>query len=136
MRHCGQCHCGAVRIVFETQRPLAPRACQCGFCRRHDARSVSDPHGAATLVFAAEPVRYRFASRTADYILCSVCGTYIGAVTGESDALLVTLNLNNFDDPRPDLAAMPVRYDGEVAAERDASRRARWTPLSIGRDSG
>ena len=131
MRHRGRCHCGGVRIELETGRPLAPRACQCAFCRRHDARSVSDPEGAATLTFAVEPIRYRFATRTADYILCSVCGAYAGATSGEGASLRATLNLNNFDDPHPELEAVPVSYDGESAGQRAASRRARWTPLTI-----
>jgi hypothetical protein len=131
MRHCGQCHCGAIRIELETARPLAPRACQCLFCRRHDARSVSDPSGGATLTFAVEPIRYRFASGTADYVLCARCGVYVGAMTRDGERGLVTLNLNNFDDPHPDLKAVPVCYDGEGAERRAESRRARWTPLRI-----
>ena len=66
LRHHGHCHCGAIRIVFETEKPLAPRACQCGFCRRHGARSVSDPDGQAELSRTEEPTLYRFASRAAD----------------------------------------------------------------------
>jgi hypothetical protein len=129
MRYEGRCHCGAVSIIFNTVESLAPRACQCSFCRRHDARSVSDPGGSARLAFAVEPIRYRFATRAADYILCPVCGVYVGAMT--EDPLLVTLNLNNFDDPHAELRAAPVSYDGESAAQRAASRRARWTPLTI-----
>jgi hypothetical protein len=128
MRHTGQCHCGAIRVALETERPLAPRACQCSFCRRHHARSVSDPEGQATLVFSTEPIRYRFATRAADYLLCRRCGVYVGAMTEDSGRALVTLNLNAFDDPHPELAATPVSYDGESAAERAESRSRRWTP--------
>lgn len=131
MRHEGQCHCGAVRLAFDTRRPLAPRACQCSFCRRHDARSVSDPDGSAVLAFAVEPIRYRFASRAADYLLCGKCGIYVGATVEEAGRPIVTLNLNNFDDPHPQLKGVPVSYDAESADERAASRRARWTPLTI-----
>jgi hypothetical protein len=132
-RHTGQCHCGAIRIAFETSRPLAPRACQCSFCRKHGARSVSDPEGAATLAFSAGPTRYRFATRAADYLLCGRCGVYVGAMVEEAGIALVTLNLNAFDDPHPELEAVPVSYDGESAAERAASRRRRWTPVRIDR---
>ena len=45
----GSCHCGAVRFTFETAKALTPRACRCGFCRRHATRMVSDPDGAAEL---------------------------------------------------------------------------------------
>ncbi len=131
MRYEGRCHCGAVSIIFNTEEALAPRACQCSFCRRHDARSVSDPGGSARLAFAVEPIRYRFASRAADYLLCRRCGVYVGAMVEGAEGAIVTLNLNNFDDPHPEIEAVPVRYDGESATQRAASRRARWTPLTI-----
>ena len=72
MKHWGACHCGAIRVEFETAAPLAPRACQCSFCRKHGARTVSDPEGTAELRLAPETLRYRFASRAADYLLCSL----------------------------------------------------------------
>ena len=133
MIHRGGCHCGAIRIAFETERPLAPRACQCGFCRRHAARSVSDPGGDAVLSWSEPPIRYRFASRAADYVICRRCGIYVGAMAEIDGRPLVTLNLNAFDDPHPDLAAEPVNYDGESAAQKTERRSARWTPLRLDR---
>jgi hypothetical protein len=128
----GSCHCGAIRISFETGKPLEPRACQCGFCRRHGARSVSDPNGAATVVTpASEPIRYRFGAHTADYLICARCGVYIGAMAELEGGLFVTLNLNAFHDPRLDLEAEPVSYEGESVETKGARRRARWTPLTI-----
>jgi hypothetical protein len=129
MRHTGSCHCGAVGIVFETGGPLSPRACQCGFCRRHGARSVSDPDGKAILSFSEEPILYRFGAATADFILCRRCGAYVGATMGQEGEAFATLNLNAFDDPHPELDAVPVRYNGESAEARLARRRERWTPL-------
>jgi hypothetical protein len=126
----GQCHCGAVRVAFESDSPLSPRACQCGFCRKHGARTVSDPAGRAELSFAVEPIRYRFASRAADYIVCSRCGVYVAAVA-QISALLATLNLNAFDDPRPEIEAQPVSYDGESPEDKAARRRERWTPCTV-----
>jgi hypothetical protein len=129
--HAGGCHCGAIRISFESEKPLAPRACQCSFCRKHNARSVSDPDGAATLASRVAPLVYRFASRSADYLLCPVCGVYLGAVTGARGALLATLNLNAFDEPHPELAAEPVSYEGESAERKAERRRRRWTPVRV-----
>ena len=129
MIHAGGCHCGAIRIEFTTERPLAPRACQCGFCRKHGARSVSDPDGAATIACSVEPLAYRFASRAADYLICPVCGVYLGALTGPPEGRLATLNLNAFDDPHLELSAEPVSYDGESAERKAERRRQRWTPV-------
>lgn len=132
MQHRGRCHCGAIQIVFETSADLAPRACQCGFCRRHRARTVSDPNGQALLSLGDEAMRYRFGTGTTDFILCGRCGVYVGALAEVGGRLLATLNLNAFDDPRLDLDAAPVRYDGESAEEKAGRRRLGWTPARLG----
>ena len=129
MLHKGQCHCCAIRFSFETTHPLAPRACQCGFCRKHNARTVADPQGSAELTLGGEVTRYRFGTGTTDFLICSRCGVYVGAVAELYGRLYATLNLNAFDDPRLDLQATPVCYDGEGAAAKAGRRRERWTPV-------
>lgn len=131
MQYEGQCHCGAIRISFETGKPLAPRACQCDFCRKHGARTVCDPEGSAKLGLGPETLRYRFGVKAADFLICGRCGVYVGAMAEIGGQAYVTLNLNAFDDPRPDLAAEPVSYDGEGAAAKEDRRRARWTPVRL-----
>jgi len=127
----GSCHCGAQKIAFDTDRPLAPRACQCGFCRRHGARTVTDPGGTAVLELDPQARLYRFATRSADYVLCGRCGVYLGAVTAIDGGVFATLNLNTFDDPRPDLDAAPVSYEGEAVDEKSERRRRAWTPATL-----
>jgi len=124
----GACHCGEASFVFETAGALAPRACQCGFCRRHNARTVSDPGGAALLTLGAKVSRYRFGSRTTDFLICARCGVYVGATVEIEGQLYAALNLNAFDDPRLDLEAAPVSYDGESAEVKADRRRSNWTP--------
>lgn len=131
-RHAGQCHCGALRFAFETDRPLAPRACQCSFCRKHGARTVSDPDGSVVLTLGPEMVRYRFGSKTTDVLICGCCGVYVGALVEIEGRTHVTLNLNAFDDPRLDLEGAPVSYDGEDAGVKADRRREKWTPARFG----
>jgi hypothetical protein len=131
MRHTGQCHCGANRVEFETSLPLAPRQCQCGFCRGHNVRMVSDPDGAARLTLGPETHRYRFATGTTDYLICGRCGVYVGALAEVDGRSYATLNLNAFDDPRLDLAAEPVSYEGETAGQKTERRRRKWTPALL-----
>lgn len=131
MEHAGRCHCRASGFRFVSDRPLAPRACQCGFCRRHGARTVSDPGGSAVLQLGPEILRYRFATRSADYLLCGRCGVYLGALAAIEGALYVTLNLNAFDDPRLDIEPTPVSYDGETEAAKAERRRRNWTPARV-----
>jgi hypothetical protein len=131
VKHEGRCHCGAIRTSFETDKRLAPRACQCSFCRRHFARSVSDPEGAVTIACSVEPTRYRFGAHTADFLICPRCGLYVGATTEIDGEPFVVLNLNGFDDPHLNLEGVPFSYDGESVEARSARRRQRWTPLTI-----
>lgn len=130
-RHVGQCQCGAIRFAFESDRQLAPRACQCSFCRKHGARTVTDPGGSAELALGPETLCYRFGSKVADYLICGRCGVYVGALAEIDGRAYVTLNLNAFDDPQADLEAAPVSYDGEGAAAKADRRRSRWTPVRL-----
>ena len=127
----GRCHCGAIAFEFETAEPLAPRACQCGFCRRHNVRMVSDPNGSARLRLGPETRGYRFGTGTTDFLFCGRCGIYVGAMAELDGETLVTLNLNAFDDPRLELEAAPVSYEGESAAEKAERRRRNWTPAHL-----
>ncbi|HYD24840.1 MAG TPA: hypothetical protein VEB68_08575 [Croceibacterium sp.] len=130
-RHTGRCHCGALSVVYETDKPLAPRACQCRFCRKHHARSVSDPDGSATITLGPGAVRYRFGRGLGDFLVCGQCGVYLGAVQKIDGRLYTVLNLTAFEDPHEGLAGEPMDYDGETAEQRTARRRARWTPATM-----
>ena len=131
MTHAGGCHCGAVRFTFDSDKPLAPRACQCGFCRRHGARSVSDPDGSVTLSIGPGTLRYRFGLGITDFLICGRCGSYVAALAELDGRRFAVLNLNAFDDPHPALTAAAFSYEGETAESRSARRRARWTPARL-----
>ncbi len=48
----GACHCGAIGLELTLPRPPEEEvvgACQCSFCRKHNARTVSDPKAQARL---------------------------------------------------------------------------------------
>jgi hypothetical protein len=137
-RHRGSCHCGALTLAFATSRPLSPRACQCSFCRKHNARTVSDPQGRAEIRLAIplDTATYRFASRQAAYLICPRCGVYLGATIATAEGSYATLNLNAFDDPHPELAAEPVSYDGQSAEEKRARRERLWTPATVAEAPG
>lgn len=125
----GACHCGALRFTFVSDKPLSPRACQCGFCRRHGARTVTDPDGAVVLELGAETIRYRFGLGVTDFLVCGRCGVYVGALARIDGRDFATLNLNAFDEPHPELEAAPVSYADESVGERSARRSERWTPV-------
>jgi hypothetical protein len=137
MRHDGGCHCGAVRVRYESDRPPGEtevRACQCSFCRKHGARAVSDPQGRVRIEIHEPGTvrRYRFGLATADFLVCGRCGVYVAAVLNEEGAAFAIVILNALDRPEGfDRVPMAVDYAAESEAERRRRRRERWTPAEI-----
>ena len=133
--HEGGCHCGNLRWTLTTTLAAATlpvRACQCSFCQKHGALSTSDPAGVLrfTLYDPGALLRYRFGTRTADFLVCARCGTYVGAVMDDGGRRYGIVNLNS-SDTRADLALTPqaMDYSGEDPPARRARRAARWTPV-------
>jgi hypothetical protein len=137
VRLVGSCHCGNLELAFETrQQPgdVTVRACACSFCRHHGARTVSDPDGRIVFVVhdPTELNRYRFGLGTADFLLCRTCGCYVGAIIEDAGSVYAIVNVNALQTPDVFArGAVPVSYDGEATAERQARRRARWTPAEV-----
>jgi len=133
----GTCHCGGMSVAYQSAVPPAEteiRACQCAFCRMHASLTVSDPNGALRFGEKAPGVmrRYTFGLKTADYLLCGICGAYLGAVMRDRAVRAYGIvNIRVLADraafTRPE---RPAVYDGETVAQRIARRRARWTPLA------
>jgi hypothetical protein len=130
----GGCHCGALGATLRTAHPVeqwSVRACQCRFCRSHAAVTTSDPSG--RLVFhVREPEvlqRYRFALKTADFLLCRRCGVYLGAQVRTGQGAFGIINTRVLT-PLPQVpVAVAADYDAESTGERVARRATRWTPL-------
>jgi hypothetical protein len=129
----GRCHCGNLEVSFATSRApeLVVRSCACSFCRRHGARCVSDPTGSVRIL-VHDPsllIRYRFGLRTAEFLVCGRCGSYLGAVMTDG-APVATINANNLDPPLPFQGdGVPMDYGSEREPERRARRAAGWTPV-------
>ncbi len=131
----GSCHCGAIGFRYRTT--IAPerwsiRACQCRFCRVHDALSASDPTGSLEFT-ASDPDllnRYRFGLRTADFLLCRECGVYVGALIETDQGQFGIINTYALVKAPEKLAVTgPVSYNSENIAERVSRRETRWTPV-------
>jgi hypothetical protein len=133
----GRCHCGDITVVFETD--LAPdqigvRADQCSFCRKHGARTITDPKGRVKITVRAADslIRYRFGLNTADYLVCGRCGVYVAAVLTDQRSSFATVNINTFESSeRFNQPPVPVSYDGETETDRRARRREKWTPAVL-----
>lgn len=132
----GSCHCAAITVRLDLTRDAAEtpvRACSCGFCRRHGARTVTDPAGRLEIVTVdPDAAHRRFALRTADYMICRRCGVYVAAIIETAQGLRSTLNVNVLDcrdafDPDPPA----VDYSGETREQRVARRADHWTPTTV-----
>lgn len=131
----GRCHCGRVTAVFETARDpagLEVRACGCGFCRRHGARTVSDREGRLTVEGLDGALLYRFGLGITDYVICATCGCYVAALMDEADGRRFGIvGVNVLDDAeRFSAPAAPRDYGAEDEAARRARRRRLWTPVA------
>lgn len=137
MEHQGGCHCGNLQVHVRLTKPPAenvPRSCTCSFCRAHATRTVSDPDGYMVVQAADRSLmeRYRFGSRTADYLLCRRCGVYVGATCETSVGLRAVVNtLCLHDRVAFSQEAVRVDHEGEALDARLARRAANWTPAVL-----
>jgi len=131
----GSCHCGAIGFTFRTAIELPDwsiRACQCSFCRAHDAQSTSDPAGQISFIASRleSLQKYRFGLRTADFLLCRECGVYIGAVIASAGNAFGIVNVRALKETPDDLANIAtISYDAEDVDGRVSRREERWTPV-------
>lgn len=132
MIYTGACHCGAVSARYETDAPVRLRHDGCGFCASRGVKSASDANGKLALSSTQRLTRYRFGHRTADFLICPVCGTYVAThMEGPAGAVGV---INVVGLQIPELRDLPVdtaSLDGESEEGRIARRLSRWTPMTL-----
>ena len=135
-RYQGRCHCGNIKLTFETATPPAEvrvRECDCSFCRKHGVRSVADPGARVSIRIADDGAvsRYRFGLKTADFLVCRQCGVYAAAVLETDEGRFATTNLNILEEEkRFTRRPLTISYAGENADERLARRMRKWSPVS------
>lgn len=79
----GGCRCGKValevNLALEPKR-YNPRACDCNFCREHDAAYVSDPNG-SVVIRTDTMSNLKFAQQgdeLAEFLFCVACNQLLG----------------------------------------------------------
>jgi hypothetical protein len=128
----GSCHCGAISAEYETDEPVSLRQDGCGFCSSRGVKSASDPNGRLTLVSQLGLIRYRFGHKTADFLVCPTCGTYVATqMEGPRGPVgvvnVVGLAISELEDESATLASL----EGESVDERIQRRLSRWTPMTL-----
>jgi len=130
----GKCHCGNLSFVLRLDRALEEcrmGECDCSFCVAHGAKCIADSRGRATVRIRnpSELNRYRFGFGTADFLVCRICGVYLGAVIESGGSAFSVLNLRATD--LHDVAAGRHSYAAETREGRIARRTKSWTPTEI-----
>ncbi len=133
----GRCHCGAITVEHTSDIPPAEaevRECQCSFCRLHGARAVSDPAGQVRFTEQTPGTlnRYSFGLKTADFVLCRNCGTYMGCILTDGEAAYGIVNIRTLND-KALFTSQPIAadYDSEDQSGRIARRKSKWTPAVV-----
>ncbi|MGI3168074.1 GFA family protein [Pseudooceanicola sp. C21-150M6] len=73
------CHCGAVvlSVRLGPEGLAAARHCNCSFCSRRAAATVTLAPDGLEIVQGEEALRlYQWGSRTAEHYFCGICGIY------------------------------------------------------------
>ncbi len=93
----GGCYCGNLVLELElTNEPghYHPRACDCGFCRKHGAAYLSDPQGSLWIQIRDPQcsTSYRQGNELAEMLLCTRCGVLVSALYRENGRVYGTVN--------------------------------------------
>lgn len=132
MIYSGACHCGVVHAAYETDQPVRLRQDGCGFCSSRGVKSASDPEGRLTLTASKPLTRYRFGHKTADFLICPACGTYVATYMESPRGPVGVINVVGLNiSALKNLPATLTSLEGEFEAERIARRVLRWTPLTL-----
>jgi hypothetical protein len=131
----GRCHCGTLKVTYRTDSDPAHwplRHDGCSFCRRHGVVATSDPHGEVAFEFggASKVLRYRFAQKTAEFLICSECGVFVAALSGSAGAERAVINVRALEDISLNFSDVTaVCFDDEAPAQRIERRARNWTPV-------
>lgn len=131
----GGCHCGAIGVIYRTdidpmRWPL--RHDGCSFCRRHGVVGTSDPAGNLSIEIGdPSKVRYyRFAHRTADFLICGECGVFVAAITDAAQGRRAVINARVLNGVSLEWGSIvDVHFDDESPAQRADRRALHWTPV-------
>jgi hypothetical protein len=128
----GACHCGVVHAAYETDQPVRLRQDGCSFCSSRGVKSASDPEGRLQLTARKHLTRYRFGHKTADFLICPECGTYVATHMESPHGSIGVINVVGLNITElKNLPATLTSLEDETTEERLQRRIARWTPMIL-----
>lgn len=132
----GGCRCGNFKVTLTLSKPSAEfvaRECGCSFCVSRKGRHVSDPAGAVAITIADEALwnKHRFGTGTCDFMICTKCDGYMGAVGDTPAGLKAVISVWCLDTPDVFTKTAPSDFEGEDVENRLARRARNWTPAKL-----
>ena len=132
----GRCHCGNLGYTLHWPAATAPtlRACGCDYCSRHGALWTSHPDAPVTLTINDPELvlPYRFATASADFLVCRRCGILTLTRCTLDDGARTVVNANTFETLAvAHCTRIATDFDGEDTAQRLARRQRNWSPLTV-----
>ena len=128
----GGCHCGCLSLELSTlltPAAIAPRACDCSFCRKHGASWISDPAGRLKLELRGEPpLEYRQGSGAAQFLLCRRCGVLVATTYAHAARIYAAVNAACLDGNPGFGATLTVSPQKLDAEQKTARWRELWVP--------
>ena len=128
----GSCHCGNIHYEFNTELKISEfsiRRCDCSYCTKSGTRYVSDPSGelSVTVEDDSQTSTYEFGTKTAQFKVCTACGS-IPFATSEIDGnVFGIVNINTLEAAEHfSRHAKVMNYDEETVDERLSRRKENW----------
>lgn len=128
----GSCHCRNIQYVLEwpgSTADIAARVCGCSFCRKVGGAWTSNTGAKLISEIKNEAAisKYRFGTATADFHVCSLCGSVPYVISDIGQRLYAVVNVNTFDSiDSADLKRSPSNFDGEGTGDRLERRKRNW----------
>ncbi|MBF7731691.1 aldehyde-activating protein [Pseudomonas sp. N040] len=107
-----------------------PRACDCSFCRRHEAAYLSDPKGRVVIrtETAANLNIARQGAELAEFLFCAACAQLLGAHWQDGAQHYACVNAQALF-ARESLGNVVAASPGQLSAEQKIERwKALWFP--------
>ena len=128
----GGCHCGNIsyRLGWPADEDsVGARACGCTFCQKHGGRWTSHTDASLSVAFSDPGAiqRYRFGTKTADFLICARCGVPPLVVSNIDGVDYAVVNVNTFEQGHGlDIVDSSTDFDGEDNDARLARRARNW----------
>lgn len=128
----GFCHCKNIKLTLNTQKSkesFVPRRCDCSYCEQSGAEYISDPDGSLLISTEdeADLGRYRFDTKTAEFLFCRNCGIMVCVVSEIDGNAYAVVNHKILEDfPAKAHSSETVSYGGELLEDRLKRRAKNW----------